>query len=163
MSLFGVGAAEAGLILVIAMVLIGPQRFPEIMRQAGRWYRVARRFTDEVMKDVRSAVQEIEREVEEEAQDLRSVRELADVSGDLKAAREETEAVGRSAAAAAQEPAAPRTPTPISAGKPAETPKPAEPGPEYYEGRDPSTYDPFKALEARQRANTSRGDGTAGS
>lgn len=93
MNLFGVGASEALLVLVLAMIVVGPQRFPEIARQAGRWYKLARGYTDEVMKDVRSAVDEIEQEIKEETSDLRSISDMADVGSELRAIREDVEAV----------------------------------------------------------------------
>ncbi|MEX2373298.1 MAG: twin-arginine translocase TatA/TatE family subunit [Dehalococcoidia bacterium] len=187
MNLFGVGAAEAGLVFVIALIVVGPQRFPEIMRSAGRWYRVARAYSNEVMKDVRSAVDEIEREVKAETDDLKSVGDFADLRTDLREAREGMDEVKRDTQTAAGAPA-PRAP---SASKPATsksatpstgsgpstkarlTPseiraasvrpsvrtgptKPAEREPDppasYYEGRDPSTVDPFKAKAARDAA-----------
>ena len=97
MNFFGVGPAEAGLVFVIALIVVGPQRFPEIMRQAGRWYRVARAYSNEVMQDVRSAVDDIEREVRAETDDLQSVREFADLGADLKAAQKDVEGIGREA------------------------------------------------------------------
>src|SRR5438105_2246739 len=94
MNLFGVGLPEMGLVFVLALILVGPQRFPEIARQAGRWYRMARAFTDEVMGDVRAAVDELEEEVGiKEAQEanaegspggtIRPIRELQDLRRDL--------------------------------------------------------------------------------
>ena len=95
MNLFGVGASEALLVLVLALVVVGPQRFPEVARQAGRWFKLARRYTDEVMKDVRAAVSEIEQEVNDETSDLRSI---GDLGGDLQAIREDVDAVRTDAA-----------------------------------------------------------------
>jgi len=95
MNLFGVGASEALLVLVLALVVVGPQRFPEVARQAGRWFKLARRYTDEVMKDVRSAVSEIEQEINDETSDLRSV---GDLGGDFQAIREDVDAVRTDAA-----------------------------------------------------------------
>ncbi|MCK9485112.1 MAG: twin-arginine translocase TatA/TatE family subunit [Dehalococcoidia bacterium] len=209
MNFFGVGPAEAGVVFVIALIVIGPQRFPEIMRQAGRWYRVARAYSNEVMKDVRAAVDEIEQEVRAETDDLRSVRELTDLKADLKDARESVEAIQRDTRDAAQtdapDAASPRTAPQAGSraddkaqdktkGKTEDKPqdktegktetsaasKPgaaraadanggtasvrpsviravkqepaADPPASYYEGRDPSTFDPFKAKEARDRA-----------
>ena len=77
-ELFGVGFAEAVLVLVIALILVGPQRFPEIARQSGRWYRVARRYTAAVTADLRGAMEELEEEVKADAEELRSVREIGD-------------------------------------------------------------------------------------
>ncbi len=77
-ELFGVGVAEALLVLVIALILMGPQRLPEIARQAGRWYRIARRYTAEITTDLRGALSELEDEVKADTEDLRSVREIGE-------------------------------------------------------------------------------------
>ncbi len=90
MNLFGVGASEALLVLVLALIVVGPQRFPEIARQGGRWFRLARGYTDEVMKDVRSAVDEIEQEINDETSDFAS---FGDLTKDLRSIREDVETV----------------------------------------------------------------------
>lgn len=90
MSLFGVGAGEAALVLVLTMIVVGPQRFPEIARQGGRWYRLARQYTDEVMKDVRAAVQDIEDEIKEETKDFDAIEEdLHEIRDDIEEIRDE--------------------------------------------------------------------------
>ena len=89
MELFGVGIPEIGLIILIALVIVGPQRFPEVARQIARWIRTARAFTDEVMKDVRAAVDEIEQEVTASNDGFNPIRELADLRGDLNGAAQE--------------------------------------------------------------------------
>ncbi len=83
------------MVFVITLIVVGPQRFPEIMRSAGRWYRMARAYSNEVMRDVRSAVDDIEREVKAETDDLKSVREFADIGRDLKEAQQDAAAIGR--------------------------------------------------------------------
>lgn len=141
MNLFGVGAPEAGVILLIALILIGPQNFPQVMRQAGRWYRVARAFSNEVMKDVRSAVDEIENEVKREAGDLESIRELTNLDSDLRQVKTDIATAGQDASRVARgdDMIAPR-----------EMPPAAPPKPKgWWEDRDPN--DPFVKLE-RDRA-----------
>ena len=86
MTLFGVGAGEAILVLVLTLIVVGPQRFPEVARQGGRWFRIARQYTTEVMEDVKSVVSEIEQEIEDEAKEL---GEVGDLSKELKSIREE--------------------------------------------------------------------------
>ena len=77
MELFGVGIPEAGLILVIMLLVVGPNRFPQVAREAGKWYRIARAYADEVMTDVRGAMDELEKEVAQPAaEDLKSIREI---------------------------------------------------------------------------------------
>jgi len=137
MNFFGVGPAEAGLVFVITLIVVGPQRFPEIMRNAGRWYRIARAYSNEVMRDVRSAVDDIEREVRAETDDLTSVRELTDLGKDLKAVQQDAEAIGRDANTALRTESAPdakpsirpsqrQTADPIANATPAQSGDPIE-------------------------------------
>jgi sec-independent protein translocase protein TatB len=102
MDLFGVGFAEAGLIFLLGLILIGPQRFPEIARQAGRWYRQAREFTDSVMTDVRAAVDEIEDEIADKNEGARPIRELQDLRREFEQIGQETAAAAGDEAAAAR-------------------------------------------------------------
>src|SRR6476469_6766421 len=76
MELFGVGWMEAALILVITLVVVGPERFPHIAREGGKYYRMARRYANEVMKDVRGAMEELESEVTTQTGDLKELREI---------------------------------------------------------------------------------------
>lgn len=87
MDFFGVGAMEAGLILVVTLLVVGPHRFPEIAREGGKWYRTARRYADEVMKDVRGAMEELETEVKSQTEDLKEIREIG---RDLSVSSDET-------------------------------------------------------------------------
>jgi sec-independent protein translocase protein TatB len=95
MNLFGVGPGEAFLVVIIALLVVGPDRFPEVARQAARYYKLARRYTDEVMKDVRAAVDELESEVGGPGEDLRSIREIgSSFAADLRSTREELNTAG---------------------------------------------------------------------
>lgn len=76
MELFGVGAGEALLVLVITLVVVGPNRFPQIAREGGKWYRIARAYADEVMNDVRGAVEELQQEVGVKEDDLKPIRDI---------------------------------------------------------------------------------------
>ncbi len=99
MELLGVGAMEALLVLVVALIVVGPNRFPEIARQGGRWFRIARRYATEVTRDVRGAMEEIQSEIEEEAEELRSIRDLGEeVEGDLRGDAPPAEDAGTGAA-----------------------------------------------------------------
>ncbi len=84
MDLFGVGIFEALLVLVVALIVVGPNKFPEIARSAGRWFTVARNYASEVRSDIESATAEIESEVKKE-QDL-----VGGIGDDLSAIEEET-------------------------------------------------------------------------
>ena len=101
MELFGVGIPELGLVLLIALVIVGPQRFPEVARQIAHWVRTARQFTDAVMQDVRAAVDEIEQEVTAANDGVNPIRELQELRNELNtAANDATSTVSEATAAA---------------------------------------------------------------
>src|SRR5215212_2046452 len=62
MELFGVGAGELFLIMVLALVVIGPERLPEVAGQIGRTVadlrRQANQLTGEFQRSLDLAVQE---------------------------------------------------------------------------------------------------------
>lgn len=100
MELFGVGAAEAFLVLLVTLLVVGPHRFPQIARDGARWYKVARRYATEVMGDVRGALDEIEQEMNADGTDLREVLTLTeevkrDLDRDLREVEADTARVAR--------------------------------------------------------------------
>ena len=167
MSFLGVGASEAMLVVIIALIVIGPNRFPEAMRTAGRWYRMARAYSNEVMKDVRAAVDDIEREVNTEAEELKTVREMTDISGDLREAQRDTvevlgdteRALNAPAASDAPAPTASKETTAAPAATSAEadtTPRPIRPSQRPAEkpaapAEQASSFDPFKQPKGGKR------------
>ncbi len=52
--MFGVGLPELAVILVVAVVVFGPDRLPEFARQAGRLVRQVRQFTQAARDDIRA-------------------------------------------------------------------------------------------------------------
>jgi sec-independent protein translocase protein TatB len=51
---FGVGLPEMAVIIVVAVIVFGPDRLPEFARQAGRLVRQVRNFTQSARDDIRS-------------------------------------------------------------------------------------------------------------
>jgi sec-independent protein translocase protein TatB len=51
---FGIGLPELMVIIVVAVVVFGPDRLPEFARQAGRFVRQVRTFTQAARDDIRS-------------------------------------------------------------------------------------------------------------
>jgi sec-independent protein translocase protein TatB len=51
--MFGVGLPELAVILVVAVVVFGPDRLPDYARQAGRMVRQLRRFAQAAQQDLR--------------------------------------------------------------------------------------------------------------
>ncbi len=53
--MFGISSAEFGVILVIALLVVGPKQLPEVLRTFGRFYRKLNHFlkkTSQVVDDV---------------------------------------------------------------------------------------------------------------
>jgi sec-independent protein translocase protein TatB len=51
---FGVGLPELMVIIVVTLVVFGPDRLPEFARQAGRFVRQVKQFTDNARDDIRA-------------------------------------------------------------------------------------------------------------
>ncbi len=174
MNLFGVGPGEAFLVLIVALLVVGPNRFPEVARQAARYYKLARRYTDEVMKDVRAAVDDLEQEVGVQGgSDLRSIRELGsgfaselrNMGQELDQAGRETRAELEATSAEAQtavatEAESTSSPTevtvaPAADAEAAELREPRSIRPSKRVG-DQTPGDPFAALEAKRARDRER-------
>ncbi len=62
--MFNVGAGELILILVLALLILGPQRLPELARGIGKFMREFRRQTDEVRNVVEREFYKMDQELE---------------------------------------------------------------------------------------------------
>jgi sec-independent protein translocase protein TatB len=51
---FGIGLPELAVIIVVAVIVFGPDRLPEFARQAGRMVRQLRQFANAARDDIRS-------------------------------------------------------------------------------------------------------------
>ncbi len=58
MEIFGIGAPEILLIMVVALVVFGPDKLPEIAREAGKMVRAFRQLTNEATSEIRNLTQE---------------------------------------------------------------------------------------------------------
>jgi sec-independent protein translocase protein TatB len=149
MEFLGVGPLELALVLIVTLLVVGPNRFPEVAREAARWVKLARRYAAEVTADVREAVKELEAEAgdlretaaefrgdfEQQGQELRAVREMTDeITSSVRQTETELRIVRSEAAQAARlSPlppaggmAAPREAEPAEAEPAAETAEPAD-------------------------------------
>jgi|GEM_PF-1371970 len=57
-----IGTPELMVIFAIALVVFGPQRLPDLMRQAARAWRQVKKMSEELQVEFRSAVRELELE-----------------------------------------------------------------------------------------------------
>jgi sec-independent protein translocase protein TatB len=50
--MFGMGVPEIGVIVVVALLVFGPERLPDLARQAGRFVRTVRQMADTAKADL---------------------------------------------------------------------------------------------------------------
>jgi Tat protein translocase TatB subunit len=77
MDFLGIGLPEIVLILVIAAIVIGPKRLPEVAVQLARVIRQLRGYATDVASQMRSELDELTREYEQVRKDLQDIRESA--------------------------------------------------------------------------------------
>jgi len=76
--MFDIGFWELGLIGVVALLIIGPERLPGVARSVGKWVGTAKRFVSSVKNDINAEVgkaDELKRLLEEQT-NLQSVHEI---------------------------------------------------------------------------------------
>lgn len=69
--MFNLQGSEVIIILLLALVVLGPEKLPEAMRKAGRWYSDLRKMASGFQEEFRSAIDEPVREIQETANLLR--------------------------------------------------------------------------------------------
>lgn len=105
--MFNLSGSEIIVILLLALVVLGPEKLPEAMRKFGKTYGEFRRMTTGFQQEFKSAIDEPMREMRETADLLRH-------SADLGALEAEQEAALRDAEKS-------RVDKPVSPGGPADT------------------------------------------
>jgi len=76
--MFDIGFWELGLIGVVALLVIGPERLPGVARTAGKWVGSAKRFVHSVQADINlevSKADELKRLLDEQAR-IESLHEI---------------------------------------------------------------------------------------
>ncbi|MBF0289846.1 MAG: twin-arginine translocase subunit TatB [SAR324 cluster bacterium] len=71
--MFGIGMPELIMIMVVALVIIGPQKFPEMLRSVGRGLAELKRATN----DIKSTVEEEMNKVVDETE-LKEVKDMVE-------------------------------------------------------------------------------------
>ena len=100
--MFGIGMPELAVILVVALVVLGPRRLPEIARALGKGLAEFRKVTGEVNKELQGARDMIEAEAREHDRLRRQQERATRQAANLKATAD--------AAAAPADPADPADP-----------------------------------------------------
>ena len=77
MDFLGIGMPELIVVLIIAVVVVGPKRLPEVAVQLARLIRQLRGYATDVTSQMRSELDELTREYEQVRKELREFRESA--------------------------------------------------------------------------------------
>lgn len=73
MQMFGVGVLELLVILVIATIVIGPDKMPQLAADLGRWIRQTRAYARHLMGDFNEVVRELEKEAGASREDWQEI------------------------------------------------------------------------------------------
>lgn len=84
--MFDIGFWELGLIAIVGLLVIGPERLPDVARTVGKWIGSARRLMNSVQTEINAEVSkadELKRLLEEQSE-LKSVHEIleTEISGE---------------------------------------------------------------------------------
>ncbi len=77
MGVLGIGLPEIILVLLVAVIVVGPKRLPEFAAQIARLIRQMRGYATDVTTQMRSELDELTREYEQMRKELEEVRETA--------------------------------------------------------------------------------------
>jgi sec-independent protein translocase protein TatB len=75
MNFFGVGPLELGLVAIIAVVVLGPDRLPEVAVQVARAIRYLRSYATSSTAQLRKDLDELTRDYEDVRKELKQFRE----------------------------------------------------------------------------------------
>ncbi len=108
MNILGVGPAELLVILVLAVLVVGPRRLPEFAAQLARFLRVFRRYTSKITQEFNETLQELEHEYDDMKGEWKDVGQGLDEN--FKPVNEGLQGVERDVREAVAEPKAPVEP-----------------------------------------------------
>ena len=78
--MFDVGFSEIVVIMLVALVVIGPERMPTVARTMGQWWGRLQRYINRIKQDVTTSMEleelrELERKIKAEIDRLKSMME----------------------------------------------------------------------------------------
>lgn len=90
--MFGLGISEIIVIVIAALIFVGPKQLPDFIRSAGKMFVQVRRAANEVKSTVDGVIHEAEEEVRKEARTIEAAVDKPAIDQELEAARTELEA-----------------------------------------------------------------------
>ncbi|MBI5608815.1 MAG: twin-arginine translocase TatA/TatE family subunit [Deltaproteobacteria bacterium] len=74
-SVFGIGGGELALIIIVLLIFVGPDKLPQVAKTVGTGLRDLRRAANLAQHELRQGMEELTREVQDAAADVRTVVE----------------------------------------------------------------------------------------
>jgi sec-independent protein translocase protein TatB len=81
MQFFGIGLFELAMIMIVALIVVGPDRLPQTAREIGKVVRTLRRYAASVQREVREGFGELTAEVEATRGEFQELGESLKTSG----------------------------------------------------------------------------------
>jgi sec-independent protein translocase protein TatA len=75
---FDISAGELMIILLVAFLVFGPSKIPEIARKVGRGMNEIRRASDEIKREISKETRKVEKELDVEGSVYKDLRNTAD-------------------------------------------------------------------------------------
>jgi sec-independent protein translocase protein TatB len=96
MNVFGVGPAELIVILVVALIFVGPERLPRFAADVARLIRDVRRYTGGLASEFNQVMKELEQETEADRAEWKEIGEglseaTKGVTAELNAAQQDAD------------------------------------------------------------------------
>jgi sec-independent protein translocase protein TatB len=73
MQMFGVGVLEMLLILILTVIVVGPDKMPQLAADLGRWIRQTRAYARHLLGDFNEVVRELEKEANVSREDWQEI------------------------------------------------------------------------------------------
>ena len=73
MQMFGVGILELMVILILTVIVVGPDRMPQVAADLAKWIRQTRAYARHLMGDFNSVVSELEKEAGTSREDWKEI------------------------------------------------------------------------------------------
>ncbi len=104
--MFGIGYQEMFIVLVVALIIFGPSRLPELAGQVGRWVRDFRRMSADLTGEFEKTFAEVDEVKKSFTREMRSIQDEVEgvgksARGDLKKSSAKSTAGGKKATAGA--------------------------------------------------------------